>query len=95
MRVRSLGQEDPLGEGMGTQSSILAWRIPWTGSLAGYSPWGCKESDTTVATECCVRTALAPTPALGEPVFPGRGPGFTEQHMPPHVMGSSSGGLCS
>ena len=30
MRVQSLGQEDPLEEGMATQSSILAWRIPWT-----------------------------------------------------------------
>ena len=28
--VRSLGQEDPLEEGMATHSSILAWRIPWT-----------------------------------------------------------------
>ena len=28
--VRSLGREDPLEEGMATQSSILAWRIPWT-----------------------------------------------------------------
>ena len=28
--VRSLGQEDPLEEGMATLSSILAWRIPWT-----------------------------------------------------------------
>ena len=28
--VRSLGQEDPLGEGMATHSSVLAWRIPWT-----------------------------------------------------------------
>ena len=28
--VRSLGWEDPLGKGMGTHSSILAWRIPWT-----------------------------------------------------------------
>jgi len=27
-RVQSLGQEDPLGEGMATHSSILAWRIP-------------------------------------------------------------------
>ena len=27
-RVRSLGQEDPLEEGMATHSSILAWRIP-------------------------------------------------------------------
>ena len=26
--VRSLGREDPLEEGMATQSSILAWRIP-------------------------------------------------------------------
>ena len=26
--VRSLGWEDPLGEGMVTHSSILAWRIP-------------------------------------------------------------------
>ena len=24
------GQEDPLEEGMGTHSSILAWRTPWT-----------------------------------------------------------------
>ena len=28
--VCSLGWEDPLEEGMGTHSSILAWRIPWT-----------------------------------------------------------------
>ena len=27
--VQSLGQEDPLEEGMATHSSILAWRIPW------------------------------------------------------------------
>ena len=28
--VQSLGQEDPLEEGMGTHSSILAWKIPQT-----------------------------------------------------------------
>ena len=28
MQVQSLGQEDPLEEGMATHSSILAWRIP-------------------------------------------------------------------
>ena len=27
-QVPSLGQEDPLEEGMATDSSILAWRIP-------------------------------------------------------------------
>ena len=30
MQVWSLGQEDPLKEGMVTHSSILAWRIPRT-----------------------------------------------------------------
>ena len=39
------GWEDPLEKGKATHSSILAWRIPWTErSLAGYSPWGRKES---------------------------------------------------
>ena len=27
--VQSLGQEDPLENGMATHSSVLAWRIPW------------------------------------------------------------------
>ena len=40
--------EDPLEEEMATHSSILAWKVPWTEeSIAGYSPWGCKELDTT------------------------------------------------
>ena len=30
MQFPSLGWEDPLEEGMATQSSILAWKIPWT-----------------------------------------------------------------
>ena len=37
--VRSLGQNDRLKKGTATYSSILAWRIPWQRSLAGYSPW--------------------------------------------------------
>ena len=36
--VRSLGQEDPLEEGMTTHSSILVWRIPWTEKPGGYGP---------------------------------------------------------
>ena len=31
-QVRSQGREDPLEEGIATHSSILAWRIPWTGT---------------------------------------------------------------
>ena len=29
-QVQTLGQKDPLEEGMATHSSILAWKIPWT-----------------------------------------------------------------
>ena len=32
---------------MATHSSVLAWRIPGTGSLGGCRLWGCTESDTT------------------------------------------------
>ena len=45
--VRSLGWEDTLEYEMATHSSILAWNIPWTEELVGYSPWGCKELDMT------------------------------------------------
>ena len=34
-QVQSLGQEDPLEEGMANNSSILAWRIPWTEDPGG------------------------------------------------------------
>ena len=42
-RVQSLGWEDSLEKDMATHSSTLSWKIPWT----SYSPWGCKELDTT------------------------------------------------
>ena len=35
---------------MATHSSVLAWRIPETGSLVGCHLWGHTESDTTEAT---------------------------------------------
>ena len=35
---------------MATHSSVLAWRIPGTGSLVGCRLWGHTESDTTEAT---------------------------------------------
>ena len=38
--VRCLGQEDPLGKGMATHSSILAWRIPWTVEPGGLQSMG-------------------------------------------------------
>ena len=45
--VQSLGWEDALEKDMATHSIILAWKIPWTEELVGYSPWSRKESDTT------------------------------------------------
>ena len=45
--VQSLGREDPLEKGMATQSSILVREFHGQRSLARYSPWGRKESDTT------------------------------------------------
>ena len=46
-QVQSLGWEDPLEKEMETHSSTLAWKILWTESVVGYSPWGHKESDMT------------------------------------------------
>ena len=42
--VRSLGQEDPLEEGMATHFSILAWRILWTEEPGGLQSVGSQKS---------------------------------------------------
>ena len=39
-QVRSQGWEDLLEKEIATNSSTLAWKIPWTEELVGYSPWG-------------------------------------------------------
>ena len=44
---RFLGQEDPLEKEMATQSSILAWNIPWTEEPGGLQSMGSQESDMT------------------------------------------------
>ena len=38
--VQSLGQEDPLEEGMAIHSSILVWKIPWTEKPGGLQSMG-------------------------------------------------------
>ena len=40
MWVQSRGRKDPLEEGTGTQSSILAWEIPWTEEHGGLQSIG-------------------------------------------------------
>ena len=39
-QVQSLGQEDPLEEGMATNSRVLAWRIRWTEEPGGLQSMG-------------------------------------------------------
>ena len=53
----SLGQEDPLLEGLAIHSSILAWRILWTKKPDGLQSKGLQRVGMTEATEhiLCIR----------------------------------------
>ena len=51
MVVRSLGQEDPLEDGMVTHARILAWRIPGREEPGSLQSMRLGESNTTEATE--------------------------------------------
>ena len=51
MWVWSLGQEDPLEEGMATHSSVLAWRIPWTEEPGGLQSMGLRRVGHNWVTE--------------------------------------------
>ena len=46
-QVQFLDWEDPLEKEMATQSSILAWRIPWTEEPGRLPSMGSQELDTT------------------------------------------------
>ena len=46
-QVRSLGWEDLLEKGMASTPVFLPGEFQGQRNLASYSPWGCKESDTT------------------------------------------------
>ena len=50
VQVQSLGWEDPLEKGMQPTPVFMPWKSYGQRSLAGYSPRGCKESDTTEVT---------------------------------------------
>ena len=45
MQVQSLGQEDSLKKDMATDSSILAWKIPWTEKPGKLQSMGSQELD--------------------------------------------------
>ena len=44
--VQSLVREDPLEKEMATQSSVLAWKIPWTEEPGGLQSLGSQKSQT-------------------------------------------------
>ena len=79
MWVWSLGVQDTLEKGMATHSSILVWRMLWTErNLVGYSPWGCKELDTTAVTAPSTREAQG----TGKPEGPSTLAGGPEACVP-------------
>ena len=48
-RGQSLGQEDPLEKETATQSSVLAWTIPWTEEPGGPQSMGLRRSRTLLS----------------------------------------------
>ena len=71
--VWSLGWEDHLEEGIATHPNNLAWRIPMDrGAWQAYSPWGCKELDTTELLSTAQHEAVSksqPTPLFLQWLF--------------------------
>ena len=51
MRVGSLGREDPLEKEMATQSSILAWEIPWSEEVDRVQSMGSQRVGHDLATK--------------------------------------------
>ena len=47
MWVQFLGRKYPLEKEVATHSSIVAWRIPWTGELVRLQSMELQEPDTT------------------------------------------------
>ena len=72
---------------MATHSSILASRIPQTGELAGYCPWGRKESDMTER----LSLSLSPDPLLSIPLSQKKSTAWTLLSAPSRVLLSEVG----
>ena len=64
--VRLLGQKDPLENGMATNSSILAWRIPWTEEPGGLQSMGSHRvgHDWTINTHSLLGSYIVKTQVL-------------------------------
>ena len=85
MWVRSLGQENPLEEGMATYSSILAWRIPQR-SLACYTVHRLSKSLSWLSDWAHIHTNII----LWAPVLPSSS--LHRRHFPAfHVLSNHTG----
>ena len=69
---------------MATDSSVLAWKISW--SLAGYSPWGHKESDTTEQPNNLVFNWAGPEAKCAQANSTVLTPPRNLPSLPPHVL---------
>ena len=58
MQFRSLGQKDPLEEGMVTCPSILAWTIPWTEEPGGPQSIGSQRVGHNLSDLACTRAQV-------------------------------------
>ena len=72
---------------MATHSSVLAWEMPWTEEPDGYSPWGCKESDTTERLTLSLSGSI--TGAGGR--LPLQRSASKKHQLPPRPLGSTQG----
>ena len=53
-----MGWEDPLKKGMGTDSSILAWKIQWTEELCGLQAIGFQRVRHDVSDLACIHSCV-------------------------------------
>ena len=60
IRVRSLGQKDPLEKEIATHSSILAWRIPWLKEPGGLQSTGLQRVQHDWATSLSLSVRMKP-----------------------------------
>ena len=57
-QVQSLGWADPLEKEMATTPVFLPGKSHGRRSFVGYSPWGCKELDTTERLHLCAHLQI-------------------------------------
>ena len=57
--VQSLGRENSLEDFIATHSRTFTWKLHGQRSLAGYSPWGCKQEDINWSDWVCKDTCIS------------------------------------